>query len=150
MYSFTTTQMEHTTACSSCGARNRIPLKHLSRQGRCGACKNALPPVGEPIETDSASFDAIVSASRVPVLVDFWASWCGPCRMVAPEVHKLAQELAGKALFLKVNTEEHADLAARFAVQAIPYFVVFRDGKAVFQQAGAVPRSEMRRWLERA
>ncbi len=137
-------------SCSSCGTKNRVPAAHLADTGRCGACKAPLPPVSEPIEADEALFDEIVSEARVPVLVDFWAAWCGPCRMTAPEVQELAREMAGKALVLKVNTEDQPSLAARYRIQSIPNFIVFREGRPVFQQAGAVPRSEMRRWLEAA
>jgi len=107
-----------------------------------------LRPVSDPLEVDASAFDEIVAGARVPVLVDFWASWCGPCKMAAPEVHKLAQEMEGRALVLKVDTEAHPALAARFGVQSIPNFVVLRGGKAVFQRAGLAPRAEMRRWLQ--
>jgi thioredoxin 2 len=95
-------------------------------------------------------FEEITGSAKVPVLIDFWAAWCGPCRMAAPEVEALARELAGRALVLKVDTERHPQLAARYRVQGIPTFVVLRDGKTVLQQAGVVPRSEMRRWIEEA
>lgn len=136
--------------CGSCGAKNRVPVRHLADVGRCGVCKAHLPAVNEPIEVDAGSFDEIVSAAKVPILVDFWAAWCGPCRAAAPEVQQLAREMGGKALVLKVDTEAHPDLAARFRVQSIPNFIVLQRGHSVFQRAGLAPRSEMRRWLESA
>ena len=135
--------------CESCGSKNRVPAKHLADSGRCGTCKGALRPAGEPLEVDASAFDEIVTTAKVPVMVDFWAAWCGPCRMAAPEVKKLAQEMEGRALVLKVDTEAHPALAARFGVQSIPNFVVLRGGQAVFQRAGLAPRAEMRRWLEK-
>jgi thioredoxin 2 len=137
-----------TRTCSNCGAQNRIPAKHVSDTGRCGTCKSALPPSNEPIDVDPELFDAIVKEASVPVLVDFWAAWCGPCKMAAPEVKALAGEMAGKAVVLKVDTEAHPQLAARYKVQGIPNFVVLKNGQVVQQSAGMAPRSEMRRWLQ--
>lgn len=136
--------------CPACGKPNRIPARHLSDTGRCGACKEPLAAVSEPIEVSAAEFDEIIRESKVPVLVDFWAAWCGPCRMAAPHVAQTARDLAGRAVVLKVDTERHPDLAARYRVQGIPNFAVFSNGQLQFQQAGLVDSTTMKSWLARA
>ncbi len=137
-------------SCASCGQKNRVPVVHLARTGRCGACKAALPPLGEPLSVDGALFESIVKTVEVPVLVDFWAAWCGPCLRAAPEVEKTAKQLAGRAVVLKVDTEAEPGLAQAYQVRSIPHFMVFRGGVEQMQHSGLVDHRTMAGWLERS
>ena len=125
------------TDCPSCGATNRLRYKGLDRETRCGKCRAALPHPSEPIEVVGAPlFDALVSNATVPIVVDFWATWCGPCHMVAPEVKKAAKQLAGRALVLKVETDPNPELSQRFQIRSIPTIVVFDGGREIKRLVG--------------
>lgn len=129
--------------CKHCGQRNRVATHHLSDRGRCGACKQPLPPLDEPVDADPQLFDQVLAEAKVPVLVDFWADYCQPCHKAAPLVANLAKAKAGQAIVLKVNTQHHPGLAARYGVHSIPAFVVLRNGRVVRQQAGLVDASRL-------
>jgi thioredoxin 2 len=135
-------------SCPNCGQRNRLLYERLGQAFRCGKCHNVLQPPSEPIEVPSdLVFESLTAHSSLPVLVDFWASWCGPCKMVAPEIAKLAREDAGHFLVVKVNTEESQSLARKFRISAIPTMILFRSGLEVARQAGAMPAPAIRRFV---
>ena len=129
--------------CPNCGSKNRVAAV-AEGIPRCGVCHHALPWV---VDATAATFDDAVRAS-IPVLVDFWAPWCGPCRMVSPAVERLAVELAGRLKVVKLNTDEAPDIAGRFNVQGIPLLVLLRDGTEVDRRVGAHPEAALRAWLE--
>ena len=138
-------------SCPKCGRRNRMRYEGLGKVFRCGQCQCELEPIGEPIDVhNDIAFDALVSHTALPVLVDFWAPWCGPCKMVAPEVRKVARETAGRLIVGKVNTEEVQSLARRYRITAIPTMVLFRNGVEVARQSGAMPAPQIRRFIEQA
>jgi len=136
--------------CPSCGKKNRSPAEKLAQAGRCGACKTAISPVGRPIEADPETFRDVTRNAAVPVLVDFWADWCGPCKIAAPEVERTAADMAGRALVLKVDTERYPQLAAEFQVRGIPNFALLRGGLLLNQHVGAGGSGQMKEWLVRA
>jgi len=136
--------------CPSCSKKNRSPAERLTDTGWCGACKTEISPVGKPIAADPETFREVTRNARVPVLVDFWADWCGPCKLAAPEVKRTAADMKGRAIVLKVDTEQHPQLAAQFGIQSIPNFVVMKGGLLCFQQPGVVSSERMKEWLIRA
>jgi thioredoxin 2 len=137
--------------CSHCGRSNRLAFDALNKTTRCGNCKHPLSPPSAPIEIpDTASFDAAASRSAIPLIVDFWAEWCGPCRMVAPELERVARATAGRYLVVKVNTETLTDLAARFRIQSIPTMAVVFGGREVARTAGARPAADIQAFVDDA
>jgi thioredoxin 2 len=137
--------------CPSCGKTNRLVYGHLNRAIRCASCHTTLAAPAAPIDVASAkAFDALVEQSPLPVLVDFWAPWCGPCRMMAPEVEKVAQRSSGSAVIVKVDTDAVPELGERFRIMSIPTVAVFKGGRLVTRESGARPADALQQLLTRA
>jgi thioredoxin 2 len=132
--------------CERCGRKNRVPAAAVGSP-RCGNCGAALPWV---VDAGDDDFADVVEQSTIPVVVDMWAPWCGPCRIVSPALEQLSREFAGKVKLVKVNVDEAPKLSRRFTIQAIPTLLLFRDGEVIARQAGAAPVHALRSWLEQA
>jgi len=137
--------------CPSCAQKNRLAYDRLGEAVRCGKCHETLRPPAEPLDVSSAAeFDRLIAQASLPVVVDYWAPWCGPCRMVAPEVAKVATRRAGRAVVIKVNTDEVPELGERFGILSIPTLAVFAGGREVSRVAGARPAEDIERLVDQA
>ena len=133
--------------CPHCFAVNRVPTDRLHQGPNCGKCHQPLFP-GHPVELDEARFDAYLTKNDLPVLVDFWAAWCGPCRMMAPAFAHAASQLAPRVLLAKLNTDEAQETAARYGIRSIPTMILFHQGREVARHSGAVGTAEIVRWTQ--
>ncbi len=133
--------------CPHCSAVNRLPEAKLAERPKCGQCHQALF-VGEPVALTAANFDRHLTRSDLPVVVDFWAPWCGPCKMMAPNFHQAAIDLEPKVRLAKLNTEEEQQLAARYNIRSIPTLAIFRNGREIARQSGALDLAALKRWIQ--
>jgi thioredoxin 2 len=134
--------------CPNCGQTNRLIFDRMAEDLRCGKCKQPLPSPSTPLEVESTEdFDRLVSHASVPIVVDFWAPWCGPCRMVAPELQKVAARAAGRFLIVKVNTDALADLGERYGIRSIPTLAIFTNGREASRVMGARPAAEIEAFI---
>ena len=136
--------------CASCGIVNRLKYAALERATKCGKCQSALPFPAEPVElTGAGLFDAVITGASVPVVVDFWAVWCGPCHMMAPELDKVAQRQAGRALVVKVDTDANPELSQRYQIRSIPTIAIFHAGREATRAAGVQPAANIEQLIAR-
>ncbi|MEZ5660206.1 MAG: thioredoxin TrxC [Burkholderiaceae bacterium] len=135
-----------TVVCPSCRKTNRLPATRAAEAPDCGACGQPLFD-GHPLTLTDADFDAVLGRTGLPVVVDFWASWCGPCKMMAPQFERAAQALRGKVQFVKVDTDANPGLASRFGIRSIPTLAMFEKGREVKRSAGAMSEGQIRAWI---
>jgi len=135
--------------CPQCSAINRVPAQKLTAGPKCGKCKSVVLD-GQPIDLTAANFQQHISRSDLPVAVDFWASWCGPCKMMAPMFAQAAEQLSTQVRFAKVNTEQEQALAGQFNIRSIPTLILFKDGKEISRQSGVLDAQALTSWIKGA
>jgi thioredoxin 2 len=133
--------------CSHCHATNRIPEGRKASEGQCGKCKQTIWQ-GKPVDLNESQFAKYTNKNDMPVVVDFWASWCGPCKAMAPAYAQVADKMKNQALFAKVNTENAQQLGAQLNIRSIPTLAVFRNGKEVDRIAGVLPANQLQQWIQ--
>ncbi|GAA3547707.1 thioredoxin TrxC [Zobellella aerophila] len=138
---------EHFLICPACQAKNRVPAERLDQDPSCGKCKTALQP-SHPLELDGNRLDRLLANETLPLVVDFWAPWCGPCQSMAPVFSAAAGQTKGRLRLAKLDTEAHQAAAARFGIRSIPTLIAFRQGQEIARQSGALSAGQLQQWLQ--
>ena len=133
--------------CCQCSGVNKLPKDKLQKKAKCGKCKTPLFS-GKVFNLHQHNFSRYINKNSLPIVVDFWASWCGPCKMMAPVFEKVSMEMHNKAFFFKVNTEQEQLLSSQFAIKSIPTLILFKQGKEINRQAGALDENSLTQWVE--
>jgi len=132
--------------CPKCNGINRVPTSRLGDKPACGKCHSPVLD-GKPVNLSGQNFDRFIGRNDLPVVVDFWAAWCGPCKMMAPVFSQVSSEMASRMRFAKVDTEQSQDIAARYNIRSIPTMILFKNGKEIDRVAGAMDQNALKRWL---
>lgn len=136
--------------CSWCKTKNRIPRDKITGIIKCGNCKKTMPPISDtPVHATSKTFAVEALHAPMPVIVDFWAAWCGPCLMIAPDLERIAKEYVGKLKVVKVDSDKYPEIAGRYTIQAIPTLLVFKNGKLIDRMTGALPYPQLKQFIKR-